>query len=235
MSILINQPAGLGDIIFSMSMVRALSDEYGDVLWPVQQQWVEGLRRAYPDIKWIDQREVKIDYERKDNYEYLGMWVLPLRFAHEKIKKGAVDFMRAKYEAYNDDWQDWMEDGEFERDENMETALCSRYRATALHRPYVIINNTYKSDGSGKAPFQIKVDDAIDYVYMEAIPGYSLFDWSKLLLNAKEIHTVGTSLIYILELIEPTCPIYIYPRLPQHRDHRRYDYILRSCDYRLMP
>lgn len=235
MGLLVNQPEGLGDIIFSMALVRAMAEEYGDVLWPVRREWVDGLRVAYPDIKFIDRGECKIDYERKDWHDWHGLNVWPLRFAHEAINKGHVDFLRAKYEAYKGTWEDWMENGEFEHNEINEIALMGALQIPQRTRGYVLVNQTYKSDETGKIAMGIFTDPGQPIVEMRSMSSFSLFDWSKVIINASEIHTVGTSILFLIELLKPKCKVYVYPRLPQHKDHRRYDYILRSCDYVLMP
>jgi hypothetical protein len=232
-TICINQPEGLGDIIFLMTLVRRLAEVHDArrVLWPVNPQWVEGLRRAYPDIDFIDKQEVRLDYEAKAAHTWMGMSVIPLRWAHEHVHKGPMDFMRAKYEMYSQDWTTWKMRGEFERTDINEIALYSRLNPGQKINPYTLINNRYKSDESGIYSGPLFKLSTQEVVVMESIPNFSLFDWSRVIMNAREIHTVGTSLIYLLELLQPTCKIYIYPRIPQHRDHRRYEYILRSCDY----
>jgi hypothetical protein len=54
--------------------------------------------------------------------------------------------------------------------------------------------------------------------------GYSLFDWAAVMEQAVEIHTVSTSIIYLLELLHLRAHIYI--RRPDERSHSYYDYLL---------
>lgn len=235
-SLYINQPAGLGDIIFSMSAVRQQASRYSRVYWPVDPQWVEGLNRAYPDIRFISRAESIINHESRQEQIVrdtpLGdLYIIPLRFSDSLCRVPFKFCMKSKYSYFGLDWKDWQKDGTFEHTEELEIALKGKLRGNALHKQYVLINRIYKSDESGRAHNIPIIDRAIEMRHHE---GFSLFDWSKLIMTAKEIHTVGTSLIYLIELLKPTCKVFVYPRQPQHRDHSRYEYILRSCDYVLM-
>jgi hypothetical protein len=53
-------------------------------------------------------------------------------------------------------------------------------------------------------------------IKMEKIEGYSMVDWSTIIEKAKTVHTVSTSLIYMIQNIKKdgVC-YYIYPRLPE--------------------
>lgn len=233
----INQPAGLGDIIFSMTAVRRMAADYSKCYWPVQEpHWVEGLQRAYPDIRFIERSQTTLDHDRKDTYklyrpDHGDITVIPLRFSDSICKVPFKDCMKSKYMFFNLDWKDWMQDAKIARDTNNENALYSKLRGGALHKKFKLVNRIYKTDQSGKAGNVPYFSDAIE---MQTLPGFSLFDWAKLILNAEEIHTVGTSLVYLIELLKPTCKVFVYPRHPQHHDHSRYEYILRSCDYTLV-
>ncbi len=50
---------------------------------------------------------------------------------------------------------------------------------------------------------------------MRQIPGYTMLDWAKVIINAKEIHTVETSVVYMFEALPLKAKeIHIYPRVP---------------------
>ncbi len=44
------QKWGIGDIIFEMTLVRAFKEP---VRWVVEEQFIDGLQRAYPDIGFV--------------------------------------------------------------------------------------------------------------------------------------------------------------------------------------
>jgi hypothetical protein len=67
---------------------------------------------------------------------------------------------------------------------------------------------------------------------MITIPGFSLFDWYLVIEKATEIHTVGTSINYIIELLEiESKNVFLYKRLPDENHFQNYDYILKRHSY----
>ena len=67
---------------------------------------------------------------------------------------------------------------------------------------------------------------------MRSIPGFSLFDWSLVIEKATEIHTVGTSINYLIELLEiEGKEVVLYKRLPDENHYENYDYILEKHSY----
>jgi hypothetical protein len=67
---------------------------------------------------------------------------------------------------------------------------------------------------------------------MITIPGFSLFDWYLVIEKATEIHTVGTSINYIIELLEIESEnVFLYKRLPDENHFQNYDYILKTHSY----
>jgi hypothetical protein len=47
---------------------------------------------------------------------------------------------------------------------------------------------------------------------MKYINGFNIFDWCKVIENAKEIHTVETSLNYIIDKINPKGKLEMYSK-----------------------
>ena len=64
-----------------------------------------------------------------------------------------------------------------------------------------MVNNLF-----GTPPNHVRHDipkpTAKNIVYMDVVEGYSVFDWSMILENAKEIYTIDTSLNYIIDLLD---------------------------------
>jgi hypothetical protein len=54
---------------------------------------------------------------------------------------------------------------------------------------------------------------------MDILDGFTLFDWSKIIENASEIHTVSTSNLFLLETLTLKADkINIYPRKPRENN-----------------
>jgi hypothetical protein len=124
--------------------------------------------------------------------------------------------MKAKYEMYKMNYQDWKRDVMWKRDADKENELFDLLNLKP--NEYVLKNVTFMSNLNQK----IQID--IEGIEMKVIPGFSLFDWAKVFENAKEIHTVSTSILYILDLLD-TCPVNVYLRKPMETSHINYQYI----------
>lgn len=60
---------------------------------------------------------------------------------------------------------------------------------------------------------------------MSKIDGYSIFDWIGIMVNAQSIHTVGTSLVFLMDIIiSMPSDMHIYRRTD--KDHSTYNYLL---------
>lgn len=226
MTIVPNQFFGLGDVIFEQTLVRYFGDK---ILWPVESQFVEGLNRAYPDITFIDKALLNINYEAKDEYTYDDLKVLPLRWADSILKVPYSDCMKSKYMLYGKDWTKWQDKAMWVRDGRKEEELC---RAINIPAQYNLVNTTFGSQSQLNIP--IVVNNGLPTIHMKAVAGYSLFDWAKVIENATHIHTVSTSIVYLLELLYLKAKtVNIYPRKPIEQDLRNVAYILTSHDYKL--
>lgn len=213
MNIFINQYFGIGDIIFSMTIAKRYTEQGYKVTWGVLPQFLDGLKRAYPMITWVDWQLFPIDYNKRVEHDVLvdGVWyrVLPLRWNVEILGVPYNDCMKSKYDLVGMDWRDWREGAMWERDEKKENELYNWYNEKWTEgKEYRLLNLTYGSEGRMQIDIPIMQGDVI----MHPKTKYSIFDWATVLENAKEIHTVSTSLFYLLELLDLKCPLHLYPR-----------------------
>lgn len=205
------QPHGLGDIIFCQTLARSFGY---DIIWAVLPKFINDLKRAYPDIEWINADDSPVSLMTKTKHDINGFKVCPIRWSDQIMKVPYRYVMKAKYDMYKQDWKNWKANAMWKRDEKKEDKL---FKLLKLPENYVLKNVTHLSDSSRK------ININIDGIEMSEIKGYSLFDWAKVFENAKEIHTVSTSILYILDLIK-TNNVYVYRRLNEP-DHRNYQYI----------
>lgn len=216
MKIIVNQPWGLGDIIFCMTIARRWQAEGHTVIWPVLPHFVDGLRRAYPDIHFTDMNLVHIDYERMDEHDWNGHRVVPLRWNVEILGVPYEQCMASKYSLFEMDYKDWKDNAMWERDREKERDLSVEIGAI---KPYKLVNQYYTSDASQNV--MIVKPGAI---YMRPIPGYSLFDWVGILEDAEEIHAVSSSILYLLELLDLKQPLHLYSR-PTDKNFSQVSYL----------
>jgi len=226
---------GLGDIIFTQHLIRELAAREAPITWGVLPQFIEGLQRAYPDIRWVDYRDLKIDYDCKVDKEVAipmapharGITfgrLIPIRWADQILGLPYKDCMRAKYMLYGMDYREWKYGAMWQRDKEKENELYET--VVRKGKPYVLINRTFQSDSKGYKYIFPDIADEIDVVYMEpsAHNDFSLFDWAKVIENAEEVHTVSTSLLYLLELLNLKAPAHLYER-PTDPGFKQVDYL----------
>lgn len=187
-------------------------------MWGTLREFVEGLQRAYPLVKFVDYRSLPIDYEFKGEKDVNGYRILPLRWANEILGLPYKHCMRAKYDLFNMDFNRWREGAMWQRDEGKERDLHAK--VCDYRHGYRFVNTMYQSDFKGR----ISIPNDVGTIQMRVIDGYSLFDWAKVIENASEIHTVSSSILYILEMLDIKCPIHLYPR-PNDPNFEHVDYI----------
>lgn len=227
--VVINQPFGLGDFLFCIPIARDYIKEGYKVIWPVVPQY-QNIGKHFPDITFINKDNLKIDIERKDEYELNGMRVIPLRWSYELIKVPFRDCMKSKYMMFGKDWKRWRE-STWVRDTEKEDELF--YKVLGLHdgAEYNLVNNMFRSDASGKA--LVNVVNGYKNIPLRNIEGFTLLDWGKVLENAMNIYTVSTSINYIIELLDLKAKeIHLYCRKPDERNFNNIDYIF-TKEYKL--
>lgn len=212
---------GIGDIIFSMQIANELIDQGYKVLWPVKAEYVESLNKAYPNVTFVDYKRFSVNYDMKADRIEGGMRVIPLRWTYDIQKVEFKHCMRSKYDFMGMDWETWR-NAEFKRDLDKEARLFRELGLT-FGEPYTLINETFCTDSTGKRPIQAEGKT----VLMKERSGYSLFDWCTVIEKAAAIHTVSTSIIYLMEMLELRAEkVYIYIRKPNENSHENYDYLM---------
>jgi hypothetical protein len=230
MALIVLQPHGLGDHIFCQSLVYQLADlDY--IVWPVLPHFIKGLKRAYSEINWIPVGSLSPNVENcRIDTVINGNRILPIRYADSITRVKYKDCMKSKYEMYGLDWNTWRDFG-FQRNTERENDLFYNILGLADYsEPYRLINKRFTSNESKSVI--ISESKEIRNVEMKSIDGFSLFDWSKVIERASEIHTVGTSINYVIELLELRAKeVHLYKRLPDENHYQNYDYILKRHSY----
>lgn len=218
------QSFGIGDVIFTQTLVRNIAN--GDrILWGVEEIFVDQLNRAYPDITFIDKRLVNVDYDRKDDYVINGMRVLPIRWADVILKVPYSQCMSAKYSLYGQKWEEWTHMAGWCRYPEKEKEL---YRKLGLEgvENYTLVNRFFGSNS------QFAADIPVRGIEMCTMEGYSLFDWGYTIQNASAIHSASTSIIFLLECMNlKVKEVHLYTRKPICDHFNDVQYLLQKHDY----
>jgi len=229
MAVIVLQPHGLGDHIFCQSLVNQLAD-LEHIVWPVLPHFIDGLKRAYPEINWIPVGSLSSNVENcRIDTVINGNRILPIRWADSITKVKYKDCMRSKYDLYGLDWNTW-KDFTFKKDSNRAMKLFYEVLGLSDGEKFRLINKRFTSNESKSV--KIPESSKIRNIEMITIPGFSLFDWYLVIEKATEIHTVGTSINYIIELLEIKSEnVFLYKRLPDENHFQNYDYILKRHSY----
>lgn len=232
MTIIPNQFFGIGDIIFCNTLVRRIANG-NPIIWPVLGHFVEGLNRAYADdqLKFVDYKTVPINFESREHVEMsvpgIGMCtILPLRWADVILNRPYDHCMAAKYDLYGQKWESWRECATWNRNEKNEEEIYS----FQTHREYRLVNKIFGSESKHK----VHIPDSLEIgnLHMGTMFNYSLFDWSKVIENASEIHVVNSSIIYLLEMLDLKAPeVHLYQRSIPGQTFSNIEYLLSKHKY----
>ena len=215
---LINQPAGLGDILLIQPMVDDLLNRGYEVFHPVAD--VYSYLHEY--IQKDNYHLVKSDDERiPDDYNDHVMnphtlsddtEVYTLRFSdYIETPQGIQYFpepVKAKYIrwGWNHEDIDYRDNLEIIRNEKRENDLkeyLEKNHDINFDEDYIVINRQYGTPPDSKKRemelFDLPSD--VQCLEMEYIEGTRLFDWIDIIKNAKEFHTVNTAIVYIMESV----------------------------------
>lgn len=207
-TLFISQPFGQGDHIFCVELARQLKEATCSdrILWGSVPQFVDGNKRAYSDIEWINNWDVPQEWYRVKQRSIDGNTVIePVRWADEIQKVPYTQCMRAKYDMYGLDFNIWR-NAIYQRDPQREKRLAEIVGAMG---EYTLVNRFYGSENQFTASIRPPSGRVVE---MRAITGYSLFDWSSIMENAQEVHAVSSSILYLLELLDLKQPLHLYPR-----------------------
>ena len=210
---IINQYAGIGDILFIEPIMRYYFQNDYDVILPVVKKYLD-VSSNFPYIKFVDKDLFEIDYNEQRIVENEDSIILPLRFSYPS--------MRNKYEMLGLDLNKWKE----------LTWLRHRYKEDKLKKylginegeKYNLINTVFHTYHDGYR--KISLRNGLKNIHMTDTKGYSLLDWSGVIEGATNIHTVNTSIIYMLEKLDLMAKeVHIYSRNENGADFNKTDYL----------
>ena len=217
---LIQQPFGIGDIIFCQNIAHKLIEDGFAVFWPVQEMFLHGLKKAYPLIKWLPENQSPINLNNRRTGMIRGFHCVPIRFSDTIQGVPYKYVMRAKYDMMGMNWEEWTKRAKWVRDLEKESQLKNLVGAVG---EYTLVNNNFH--GKHMKRTGIKTEGCVEMRYVD---GYSLFDWAGVIEAAKDIHTVSTSIVYLMEILQLNCVPSIYIRHPQESNHDNYKYLLKK-------
>lgn len=191
------QPAAFGDILFIQKLCKVLSEQY-EVYHNINPMfWDRGA----------DQLETNVNFG--PNLSIPNERFVYDCSAHMKEPK---DLMTSKYEGIGIEWEDWTDYLKYRRYPEREHGLRQHF-GIEKGDPFILANRTYSFHKTHEG-----VRDTIpsDYdgkiIWIEPNLTQKIFDWCWLFENAEQIHTVDTSIMFIIDTLNTTDKLYCHPR-----------------------
>ncbi len=194
---LINQPAGIGDIFYSLGIARHYQKLGYRIIWPVVKEilWLKDYIDGIEFCDWKGEFEKKDQYTERiqkftDDFVYL-----PINVSNEVI--GGLT-MPSKYHYAYVNPSTWLENFKWNRNIEKENRLYYNVLCLKDNEEYVFVNQNYVTPPRTEKfsmGFQTE-DKTIEMGYIE---GYTVFDWYKVIENASGIVTIDTCIQYMME------------------------------------
>lgn len=235
---IINQPEGLGDILYTQKIGYNFEKDGYKIFWPVN--------KAYPTIGNYLQNfnyfNLYQDHEKDfvkaglpqecyDTYlkyngrkgiiheekfgDFLIKFVPLNHLQHVKAKDPEIMpnpglIMKKKYSfvgVSDNDWKDYLH---IKRNTEKENELFYEKLDLKDGDEYALINNNFGTPGMGTVWSFIEKDfessdsfkKGLKKIKLDYTPGFTLFDWMKVIENAKEIWQEGSAMTYICEKLK---------------------------------
>lgn len=207
----------LGDLLFIEPIIRMYSKEQ-EVIWPIKDQYY-WLKDYIPYVNIVKESEYGLDHEYCgfkdiDQDEYI-----PLRFATALIRDtdphdgvNHQHFMLDKYRLLGlplDMWRTLTWERNIVKEDKLYTELGLQEDST-----YILVNY-YMKDVYERQEEMVNTDYGTNVIYMKPTDGYTLLDWTKVIINASKIYTVETALLYMVEVLPiKATEIHMFSRSP---------------------
>jgi len=211
---LINQPAGLGDILLCQKIAAHVIEAGYKVIWPVVDQYKYISEYiANPNIEFCS---INDEFYGKEFYSEHGLnfiqnddfLYLPIKNADRILSSKSM--LYAKFEYCDVSPDNWNEYFTIIRNHNRENKIIQHYNIHPGEK-YNVVNKTFATPPNTITNTSIKPKNNYRTIDMEILGWDRIFDWMRILEKAEEIHTVDTSLTLILTKLNVK-NVHIYER-----------------------
>lgn len=214
--VVINQFFGLGDLLFIEPIFRHYHNLGYQVYVPVNDEYY-WLMHYIKYVHFRKKSEFPYSYETVEQPDD-GRLHIPLRFAHPLLRGHDLH--------YGDDRENWMRDKylflglpenlwrmmTFVRNAEKEKQLFDQL-GIKEEGNYNFINENW---GGTFEKVPINPDNGLQDIRMRHIPGFTMLDWLMVIELARNVYTVETSIMYLIEALTLNVydQLHLYPRYP---------------------
>lgn len=223
---LIYQPLGLGDIIWVLPIVDTIIESgytvyypVGDIYYDMISSYIEKENLVW--VKESDNFPLKKYYGNFNVVETDDQLYVPLRYADRYFPSCST--MIAKYYLLSVPIGDWRKSFNPKRDPERENRLVETYK---LEGEYLLVNKSFGTDYQNRE-LNIISDKKIHYMNIEEDKhnGFHLFDWILALKKSSEVHTVETSLCFLIDKYCLNSKICMYEKRKENEENTFYRHI----------
>ena len=209
----IYQPQGTGDIIFTQKIAHHYRSLGYKIVWPLFEYfgWLRPYL-AHPDFSFpllSNDRKIMEPFENSDRFYYLmgstyAIFRKPVHsydFVYLSLGPASMEFdemMTSKYSVADIDFDNWQKYVKLNRNKLKEDDLFYNVLKLTDNSEYVLINENCSSHKINIPPVQGKQN-----IYIKNVPGYTVFDWIKVIENCQRLITVDTSIPIIADVFMP--------------------------------
>lgn len=232
MILYVRQQAGLGDILFLQKAISYFVQSGCEVVWPVISHY-EYIKEYNLNNKinyvLLDNLSEEIQQLYNSDKPIISENYIYIPFDRAcQIVGDCSEFMDAKYKLINLDFNDWQNYINFKRFSDREKSCREKFGLSDGEK-FIFVNSIFASPPNiYKREIQLNTDLKIIEQKEEHLNQFNFFDLSWILENAQEIHTVETSLCYLIECLNTTNKLFVYSRIINgNLQYSNFDYIRR--------
>lgn len=211
----IRQPSGLGDILFLQKIAKNFVSFGFNVKWPVIKSYeyineyikTDGIQFLSFDLLNDEEKEL---YKGNTVVQSENFLYIPFDRSCQ-LTGDYKNVMTSKYKLVNMDHKDWQQSVNLIRNFTREYE-CS-VKLNKDNKPFVYVNRIFASPPE-MILCNFKVDTQLEVLEnsSDIINNFRIFDLLSILEKASEIHTVNTSLCYLIEFLNTTEKLFMYQR-----------------------
>ena len=179
------------------------------VVWPLKDE-ISWIKDYIPDIEFCSRKD---EFPGKQYYgqdivilspQFVYLGLMNTHFWQNDYGVREEDtclVMESKYLAMHLDWNNWSQGFKFERKIDKENDLYYNVLGLKDDSEYVFVNRYANTENRRNTQLKFPEFD-LPIVDLKILDGYSLFDWCKVIEKAQEIHTVHTSMPYLIDRLD---------------------------------
>lgn len=184
----INQPCGLGDVL----ACEPIAKHYHNLGYKIKYWILEEYEWIRNYIRYIDYIPIKKDQIKQSKEIIFKEDFIYLPLIHTSVSQNyewkRVGWLYDKYIISKLEPGLWKT---FEYERNFEKENILYDLLNLKNKDYILIN------GNSSVGYRdINIDSKYEKINMHEIKDYTMLDWIKVMQNAREIHTVSTSILF---------------------------------------